>query len=391
LSAFYHESDEMATTARNMDLCLRVLQDAVNIKFLMILLDHITPSKIKHEPWLAMFDTAVANAKSSRSNSFHHLTYLLFRCISVHLEELECLFRLPSLATLQLQYIMPQNGPLQNWTIPASSCRIQELELSGCNLDSAAVAQIIGSLRAMTVFKYDHNRNWGPSDVHPPFSWRVIGDALRLHERFIRTLYLFDEEESRGNKVLSATSTTLGSLKNCHQLHNIRVPLHALYPDDIFLTGHLPANLAHAFLRIYPKHISAASCAALIESMKNVESDPACPCLDSNPRFSYLLFNDIPYHDLELWQARDMIAATGIEVSPTLMLTGYKGCERCVTLEMLRDMEADGYKDFSAGDPRSIEDGDGEDGDGDGEGEDGVVDGDVEENVIDDEMETDDG
>ena len=317
---------------------MRVWHTAVNVKRLKIY-DYY--SHLESPPWLESFNMAVSEAKAPLSNSFYHLTHLSISCGRVSLAEISSVFRLLSLLSLRLEWV-PRNGLVGDWTVSKSSCNIQALELVNCNLDSAMLARIISCLRALRSFKYDHSRT--PYTPNVDVSWPVVGDAIRMHNSSIRTLHLRSYREVGGEagRFRRPSRGALGSLKDCHQLHEIHIPLHLLSGGHVLASDCLPSSLKSILVAVFPEDLAVMHCATAIESVKDVVLS------GSDRYFQCRIPKGAPYGQLQLSGALQTLVDTGINVLPTLLIKDEAG--RHVPLEDLRGMEKDGYEDDTSED-----------------------------------------
>jgi hypothetical protein len=319
---------------------MTVLHNAVNIQKLAIQDDGDYriegPQPSKPHYWLDLFGVVTSTAKVQLSQAFEHLNHLDIKGDTIRLFELGPIFRLPGLKSLKLSNVM-KHGPLRDWIIPASTCSIQELEPYDCNLDSVLVPQIVACLRALTCFIYDHRRS--PSEAEAAFSWSVIGDALRGHANTIRAVQLYNIMDPGYQ-----TQTTLGFIKECQALRHLNIPLHninSLEQDPIHLSECLPSNLESIFTYIDHESINITHCAETIRSVKTLTPT------GTDLEITCVILKGAPYAKLGLSSALTTLEDAGIKIHPIRLMTGEEGNERFVSLHTLREIEADGYEDYS--------------------------------------------
>jgi hypothetical protein len=140
------------------------------------------------------------------------------------------------------------------------------------------------------------------------------------------------------------TQTTLGSIKDCQALRHLNIQLHnisSLEHGPIRLSKYLPSNLESIFTYIDHESINITHCAETMRSVKTLI------LTGSDLEIACVIVKGAPYAELGLFGALTTLKDVGIKVHPTQLTTGEEGNERLVSLEMLREMEADCYEDYS--------------------------------------------
>ncbi|KAI4946690.1 hypothetical protein J4E91_006861 [Alternaria rosae] len=149
-----------------------------------------------HTPrWLQMLNSAVAQPVRGNVNRFSKLKNLTIISRDLSVEEISCVFRLPSLESLALEDIY-QTTPFKDWSVRESSSSIQRLYLDNAMVDVSAVTQMLLTVKALHSFRYHRStERWEPFAVEgnplslwPKHSWKLLGNAFRRHQHSLEAV-----------------------------------------------------------------------------------------------------------------------------------------------------------------------------------------------------------
>ncbi|KAL1794584.1 hypothetical protein ACET3X_006400 [Alternaria dauci] len=272
--------------------------------------------------WLELFNNAVAQPVDEQINRFTHLNKLTIITQALSLEELSCVFRLPSLNSLFLQDVH-QTTPFKNWSIPASSSPIREIALRNAMMDISAIVQMISSVKSLSNFMYDHStKTWepfgdadSPMSVWPEYSWTLLGDALRTHRDTLVELYAFSYSDKALLDIVYPNGRdvgTLGSFREFSKLQYCGIPIEAFLgtatAEDDF-SVYLPPHLRRWYTHLTPgtpklleRGVSA------LTSLRNVV------CLGEDKTVRVILLDGLPFQALELSRAFASLEEAGIRL-----------------------------------------------------------------------------
>ncbi|KAF2132516.1 hypothetical protein P153DRAFT_393493 [Dothidotthia symphoricarpi CBS 119687] len=325
----------------------RVLQLATNLQHLLIS-DHCNVRQ-DHDPvtsqpqWLNMFNQAARGIPNPCVSRFTNLQSLnLAVDCGFMAADVSFVFRLPSLRALSLRLLL---GPdkIDDWSVPEASSNIRYLQLSSCFLDSAVVAQLLSSIKALESFDYEYTTsNWQPlgqgNNPHTHWAesvWDEIGDGLRKHQDSLVLLKLQAHMDSDILKMVYPDGRdirTLGSLKEFHQLKVLACQLEALIhvQHETDLAQKLPDGLEKLLLEIEP---SEEDChlhrRALISLKDGIFTKP-------KKEFNASLYTNISVGRFHFSDTFDILTQAGIGIN---ILVETDEELKVLTLEDLREME----------------------------------------------------
>jgi len=246
------------------DACNKILANAHDIQAF-----HVTETYDRPEDkpkWLQMLNSAVARPVGGHVNRFAKLKELNIASRYLSVEELSCVFRLPSLETLTLGEIC-QTIPLENWSVPESSSSIRKLHLVHAMMDISVIAQMLLTLKALHSFRYHRStRRWepfaadgNPLSIWPEHSWKLLGDALRGHRHSLEAVYATDDSDKDILDLVYPNGRdvdTLGSLGDFPRLKCCHVPVEAFLDSRIGGSDrslYLPPQMGKAGTKVAPK------------------------------------------------------------------------------------------------------------------------------------------
>ncbi|RYN15624.1 hypothetical protein AA0115_g12932 [Alternaria tenuissima] len=272
--------------------------------------------------WLDLINLAVAQSIDGQTNQFTHLNKLTIVTDVLSLEEISCVFRLPSLNSLFLQDVH-QTTPFRDWPIPTSSSPIREIALRNAMMDISAVAQMISSVKSLSNFMYEHNTMaWepfgnddNPMSVWPEHSWKLLGDALRKHRDTLVELYAFSYSDKALLDIIYPDGRdlgTLGSFQDFSKLQYCGIPIEAVLDaataeDD--LSVYFPAHLKRWYTHITPGTPKLLErCAPVLASLRDIV------CLGQDKTVRVVLLDGLPFQALELSRALAELEEAGIKL-----------------------------------------------------------------------------
>ncbi|KAI4701702.1 hypothetical protein J4E81_003442 [Alternaria sp. BMP 2799] len=225
----------------NKDACNKILANAHDIQAFNVTETYDRPEDTPK--WLQMLNSAVARPVGGHVNRFAKLKELNIASRHLSVEELSCVFRLPSLETLILWEIC-QTTPVENWSVPESSSSIRKLHLVHAMMDISVVAQMLLTLKALHSFRYHRSTGrWepfaaegNPLSIWPEHSWKLLGDALRGHRHSLEAVYATDDSDKDILDLVYPNSRdvdTLGSLRDFPRLKCCHVPVEAFLDPRI--------------------------------------------------------------------------------------------------------------------------------------------------------------
>ncbi|KAI4647688.1 hypothetical protein J4E93_004098 [Alternaria ventricosa] len=249
----------------NKDACNKILANAHDIQEFYVTERFDRPA---HTPkWLQMLNSAVTRPVGGHVNRFAKLKELKIASCNLSVEELCCVFRLPSLETLVLAGIC-QTTPVENWSVPESSSSIRKLHLVDAMMDIAVIAQMLLALKALHSFGYDRSTGrWepfaaegNPLSIWPEHSWKLLGDALRRHRHSLEAVYVTDDSDEDILDLVypgGRENDTLGSFRDFPKLKCCHVPIEAFHDpragaSDLSL--YLPPQVGEAGIKVAPRY-----------------------------------------------------------------------------------------------------------------------------------------
>ncbi|KAI4917557.1 uncharacterized protein J4E92_008951 [Alternaria infectoria] len=248
----------------NKDACYKILANAHDIQTFHVMETYDRPA---HTPkWLQILNSAVARPVGGHLNRFAKLKELNIGSRNLSVEELSCVFRLPSLETLTLEDIC-QTTPVENWSVPESSSSIRKLRLVYAMMDISVIAQMLLTLKALHSFRYQRSiGRWepfaaedNPLSIWPEHSWKLLGDALRGHRHSLEAVYATDNSDKDILDVVYPNGRDvdiLGSLRDFPRLKCCHVPVEAFLDPRIGgndLSLYLPPQVGKAGAKVAPK------------------------------------------------------------------------------------------------------------------------------------------
>jgi hypothetical protein len=272
--------------------------------------------------WLGFINLAVAQSIDGQTNRFTHLNKLTIVTHVLSLEEISCVFRLPSLNSLFLQDVH-QTTPFRDWPIPSSSSSIREITLRNAMMDISAVVQMISSVKSLSNFMYEHNTMaWepfgnddNPMSVWPEHSWKLLGDALRNHRDTLVELYAFSYSDKALLDIIYPDGRdlgTLGSFQGFLKLQYCGIPIEAVLDAAIAeddLSVYFPAHLKRWYTHITPGTPKLLErCIPALVSLKDVV------CLGQDKTVRVVLLDGLPFQALELSRAFAELEEAGIKL-----------------------------------------------------------------------------
>ncbi|KAG9188895.1 hypothetical protein G6011_07600 [Alternaria panax] len=291
--------------------------------------------------WLELFNNAVAQSVDRHANRFAHLKKLTIITNLLSVEDISCVFRLPSLHSLFLQDVH-QTTPFKNWSIPTSSSPIQEFALRNAMMDISAVVQMISSVKSLCNFMYDHsNKAWepfggehSPMSIWPEHSWMLLGDALRTHRDTLEELYAFNYSDKALLDVVYPNGRdfgTLGSFQDFPKLQFCGIPIEAfldITTCEEDLSVYLPPHLRRWYTHITPGTPKLLErCVPALASLRDV----VCEGQDKTVRV--VLLDGLPFQALELSRAFKVLEKAGINLE-------IRYDYAMITLDDLKQLEA---------------------------------------------------
>lgn len=272
--------------------------------------------------WLELFNNAVKQSVDEHVNQFAHLKKLTIIANLISVEEISCVFRLPSLESLFLQDVH-QTTPFKNWSIPTSSSPIRELALRNAMIDISAVVQMISSVKSLRNFMYDHStKAWepfgdedSPMSIWPEHSWKQLGDALRKHQGSLEELYAFNYCDKTLLDIVYPDGRdvgTLGSFRDFSKLEFCGIPMEAFLDTatgEKDFSLYLPPRLKRWYTHITPRTPKLLErCVPALTSLKDVI------CVGQDRTVRVVLLGGLPFQALELSRAFAVLEEAGIRL-----------------------------------------------------------------------------
>lgn len=281
---FTHPNNRSASTESSRNICDRALENVSNLRELHVWEWSDRESNqinitIRQLDWLR----ALSNALHGQSNEFKFLKKLCIYSRYISAEELSPVFRIRSLTRLKM-YDVYQTVPFKEWDIPQASSNIQKLHLSGCFMDSSAVAQMISAMKGLERVYYEYStRTWEPlsSSDSPrfhwaPHSWIGLGDALRTQKRSLKYFTMEDTSDPEIIEYVYPNGRDLGTLGSFHgfpKLRSITAPLSSildLTAGEEDLSMYLPPHLSEFRTDLVPEDIDSPQIISIISSIRDV-------------------------------------------------------------------------------------------------------------------------
>ncbi|KAH7399629.1 hypothetical protein BKA66DRAFT_452242, partial [Pyrenochaeta sp. MPI-SDFR-AT-0127] len=274
----------------------------------------------KPTDWLSIINNAVPGSR----NEFAFLKHLAIYSAYVSVQDLLPVFRIPSLLKLTLHGAY-QPFPLENWTIPQSSCNLKELHLLDCFINSPALAQVLLIMRGLKKLDYQYStRNWeplGPIDKPKTYwayhTWNVVGDALRTQKQSLQFISLEDFSDQELIKIVYPQGRDigkLGSFKDFPKLQSLKAPIDAILDLDAGednLAVYLPSHLSEFKTKLSPKDTVAPLCTSIIWSIHHVLGS------GSNKVLGLSFERDFPFRQCRLSRLLHDLTRAGIDVRPS--------------------------------------------------------------------------
>ena len=215
--------------------------------------------------WLETFKSAGARPVLGNVNQFAKLKGLTIRASNLSVEDLSCVFRLPSLESLTLEEVY-QTTPFKNWSVPESSSSVRKLCFDEAMIHISAVTQMLLTIKALHSLTYDRNtERWepfaaegNPLSVWPEHSWKLLGDALRRHRHSLEEVYVTDDSDEDILYLVypgGRENDTLGSFRDFPKLMCCHVPVEAFLDPRIGgndLSLYLPPQVGEAGAGVVP-------------------------------------------------------------------------------------------------------------------------------------------
>ncbi|KAI2477019.1 hypothetical protein Ptr902_11561 [Pyrenophora tritici-repentis] len=323
----------------------QVIANAVNIHSLRVYDSTDGPGEHIHQKigWLSLFHSATCQSGNSRVNQFAHLSDLKIEGNHLSVENIASVFRLPSLKVLELKRIH-QTTPFANWSIPDSSCSIQSLRLIDTMMDVTAVTHVISAMKALRNFTYLRDTcMWEPFgsehsalSMWPSHSWQIIGDALRKHRDSLETVQARDSSDKEIIDIVYPEGDkfgTFGSFQGFSKLKHCGGPIEAFLDvaageDD--LSMYLPPTLSTSCITISTDNSALWTyCLSALASLRDVVRD------STRKEVKLIWDGALPTSTLSLSNPLEILEQTGIELRLNVNSTR-------LTVEELKELEADG-------------------------------------------------
>ena len=330
----------------------RMIQSAINVRCLKVICqdddsDAYREDLVRDYGWLQLFDDVARSVAGRSLNPFTHLKELhIIGNGKVTIEDIEPVFRLPSLHKLMLTHLIGP-FPIDNWEVPESSSSIKVLGMTSSFISSVVVAQMLASIKSLEAFRCRHTTNpWrplGPEEDPRSFwahvSWSELGDALRRHKSSLACIAYteygvnsWQEEVYPGGR----NPGTLGSLKDFSQLKQISGPVEMFLGVDLAddeLAPILPVGLEHLslFFAKFPEDSqSLVLRQALLSLIQGVLAEPL-------KSVQVMIPDGLPIGSLRLADAMEALQQQGTEV----IINGVIDFWRELQLDELREIEAE--------------------------------------------------
>ncbi len=289
--------------------------------------------------WLELLDGAVAQPVHGLVNRFAFLQHLSIATKVLSVQEISCVFRLPSLKSLSIVSVH-QTTPFKSWSIPESSSPIRRLSLRNALMDTSAVVQMISTLKALHSFKYVRSSmGWepfaadgNPLSLWPEHSWKLLGDALRTHRDSLEELQVYDNCDQEILNLIypdGQDSGTLGSFRDFPELAICDITMGTLLnvaTGEYDLSLYLPPHLKDLYIKIIPEDARfLTNCTSALASLRSV--------LCAGQEVTVILSGDLPLRALELSSTFAVLQEAGIKVQISRE-------HKLITLDELRRLES---------------------------------------------------
>ncbi|KAH6879287.1 hypothetical protein BKA58DRAFT_356149 [Alternaria rosae] len=263
---FYEKSVESVKR----ETFIKILANAHDVRYIRLTEWRDRPTKhdeLAHTlGWLQTLNSAVARPVLGNVNRFAKLKGLTIIASNLSVDELSCVFRLPSLESLTLREVY-QTTPFKNWSVPESSSSIRKLCLDDAMMDISALAQTLLAVKALHSFEYHRStERWepfavegNPLSIWPKHSWKLLGNAFRRHQHSLEAVYATDDSDKDILDLVYPDGReidTLGSFRDFPRLKCCHVPVEAFLDPrtgESDLSLYLPPQVGKAGTKVAPK------------------------------------------------------------------------------------------------------------------------------------------